>query len=244
MDFLRGSHPSFSSHKLSGGSLVQWSIAVIVSVILWVAAISTRSFNFTEMLALLPPELPETYIVIDGPVSDSISVTFSGEGIGVLLDQVFTSPTSVQWGWPQVLTGENYPETIHYEFTSRDISYSRGSSNVGMISFLPQSVTLTVDRQFSRTLPVRAVAIGNIPSRYYWTELSDDSVEVVGAASVLSGMDSCLSVPVHPGTRFPGTGFTLPEGIASVYPASVTVRLLAPVPVIAPTRVTPAGNLY
>lgn len=238
--FLQGFLPKFS-----GGSLIQWSLALVVSLVLWVAAMGGRNFTFTLQLAVVAPDVPAEYIVLEGPVSDSVRVTFSGEGIGGLRDQITNTPTALAWSWSQTAAGESYPHRVEHEFTSRDIRYSGGGySDIGIVSFSPQSVTVTLDRQLTRTLPVRATATGELPARYYWAELSDDSVEVVGAATVLSEMDNCLTVPVQPETRSTGTGFTLPDGLASVHPASITVRLIPPVPVVAPGRITTAGKLY
>ncbi|MCK4806945.1 MAG: hypothetical protein KAT09_04830, partial [Candidatus Aegiribacteria sp.] len=71
-----------------------------------------------------------------------------------------------------------------------------------------------------------------IPERYYWSISSNSTVEVKGAESIVSQLDSCYTVPVNPGMDNVHAAIVKPEGVVYISPSSVSAELVSPVEVI------------
>ncbi|MBD3277451.1 MAG: hypothetical protein GF388_04040 [Candidatus Aegiribacteria sp.] len=225
---------SFMKHRVS---LLQWTLAVIVSLMLWVLSMSKIEFEITDRLPVARPAVPSDYIVLDGFQTDSVRVTFRGSGIGVLTDQIMRDPLSVKVSVPVEETNQDFPVRISRDYSEEDIVF-RGQdySSLSTGSFSPPSISLTIDRSVVREIPVNVVASGEIPQRYYWSSTSPARVEVKGAESVIAGMDSCLTDAVEPNSRNSMTAIVKHEGVVYISPSSVSAELVQPVEVVMPLR--------
>lgn len=225
---------NFMKHRVS---LLQWTLAVIVSLMLWVLSMSEIEFEITNRLPVARPAVPSDYIVLDGFQTDSVTVTFKGSGIGVLTDQIMRIPRSVKVSVPVEETTQDFPLRISRDYSEEDIIF-RGKrySSLSPGSFTPSSISLTIDRSVVREIPVNVVSSGEIPQRYYWSGTSPARVEIRGAESVITGMDSCFTEAVDPDTRNSITAIVKHDGVVYISPSSVSAELVSPVEVVTPLR--------
>lgn len=221
---------SFLKHRVS---LLQWTLAVIVSLMLWVLSMSEIEFEITDRLPVARPAVPSNYIVLDGFQTDSVTVTFKGSGIGVLTDQILRIPRSVKVSVPVEETTQDFPVRLSREYTEEDIVFrGQGYASLSAGSFNPSSISLTIDRSVVREVPVNVLSSGDIPQRYYWSRTTPPSVEIKGAESVIAGMDSCFTEAVEPNTRNSMTAIVKHDGVVYISPSSVSAELVPPVEVV------------
>jgi len=213
--------------------LLQWVLAVIISVILWVVSVDENHFEVKYDLPLTPPSVSADYIVLSDHSNDSVRITFTGRGIGVLRDQITRNPESIQISIAMNDQNQIFPLRIVKEITESDIEYSGNMfSSLEPVTFSPGSIEFTMDRNTVRNLPVGITSSSQIPERYYWQEVSHSTVEIKGAESVVSQMDSCYTVPVTPGSEERSAAIVKPEGVVYIFPSSVSAELVPPVQVI------------
>lgn len=222
---------SFMKNRVS---LLQWTLAVIVSLTLWVLSMSEIEFEITDRLPVARPAVPSDFIVLDGFQTDSVTVTFKGAGIGVLTDQIRRAPRSIKVSVPVEEAAQDFPARISRDYSEDDIVYSEeGYSSLSAGAFTPSSISLTIDRSVVRELPVSVVSSNEIPQRYFWSGTSPNRVEIKGAESVISGMDSCFTEPVDPNTRNSIAAIVKHDGVVYISPSSVSAELVLPVEVVA-----------
>lgn len=216
----------------------QWALAVFLSVFLWGVSIEERSFTVKRELPVSGPSLPAGFMVLDRWEGvDSVTVSFKGNGIEVLLDQLTGNPEAVRLSISIIDQAGDFPFSVSREFTAQDVVYSGGPfSRLVPESFSPSSVMLTVDRTMSRNLPVAVRTASDIPERYYWRVAQVEEVEVRGAVSVLEHLDSLSTQPVYPDSGRTVASIVRPEGIVYMSPSSITLELVPPVEVVAKIR--------
>ncbi len=219
--------------KLNRTNLWQWIVALIVSLTLWVISMNENLFEINDTLLLTPPSVSPDLIVLSGLSRDSVHVTFTGMGIGVLLDQIIRNPESVQVN--VVISDQNqvFPVSISRELSGNNIVFNGDVySNLSAVEFSPGSIEFIIDRNTVRNLPVSITPSIGIPERYYWSITSQSMVEVKGAESIISQLDSCYTVPVDPGMDYVLATIVKPEGVVYITPSYVSAELVPPVEVI------------
>lgn len=214
-------------------SLWQWILAAIVSIALWIFSMAGNHFEINYSLPLSPPSISPDFIVLNEISLDSIEVTFTGKGSGVLRDQLIRHPEAVQVNIALTDQNQDFPVCITRELTGSNVVFREdGYSNLEATAFSPGSIELTIDRNTIRNLPVGIVSSSGIPERYYWQVTSDSKVEVTGAESIVNQLDSCYTVPIVPGTEDEHVAIVKPEGVVYIIPNSVSAELVPPVPII------------
>lgn len=215
--------------------LWQWIVALIVSLVLWVYSMDDNLFEINDTLPLEPPSVSPDFIVLNGLSSDSVHVTFTGNGYGVLRDQILRIPESVQVSVNMDDQNQDFPVTVSRELTVSNIVFNGEEySTLSAIAFRPASIEFIVDRNIVRNLPVAITSSSDIPERYYWSVTSDPTVEVAGAESIVSQLDSCHTVQIDPGMENLRAGIVKPEGVVYISPSYISAELVPPVEVIRP----------
>lgn len=219
------------------GILLQWSLAVVVSLILWGVSIDDRSFEVTRRLPVSPPTVPSDYMVLGGFDGDSVKVSFIGRGTEVLIDQLFREPVSLRVSITPEEQAGTYPLSVSRTFSQGDIVFRNDPyDQLSSASFNPGSVTFTIDRTVVRNLPVSIRSASEVPERYFWSVSSHGTVEIKGAQSVVDRLDSLYTVPVEPRSTVVSAPIVKPEGVIYISPSSVTAELVVPARVISKLR--------
>ncbi len=212
----------------------QWVLAVVISITLWIISMSDRQFEINEKLPVPALVLSDDFIVIDYERQDSVSITFTGKGIGVLRDQILRKPEMLHINVSLPNQEQTYPYSKSLEFVENNVQFSGDRySSLSAISFNPPVITVTIDRRISRDLPVRINTAGTVPERYLWSVLSNSLVQVTGARSIINQLDSCYTVQVRSGGECIETAIETPDGIININPSSVIAGIIYPVPVVA-----------
>jgi hypothetical protein len=195
---------------------------------------SENHFEINYSLPLSPPYISSDFIVLNEISLDSIEVTFTGKGSGVLRDQLIRHPEAVQVNIALSDQNQDFPICITRELTGNNIVFMEGRySSLEATAFSPGRIELTIDRNIIRNLPVGIVSSEEAPERYYWQVTSDSKVEVTGAESIVSQLDSCYTIPIIPGTEDEHVTIVKPDGVVYIIPSSVSAELVSPVPIIA-----------
>jgi len=219
-------------------NLWQWIVALLISFTLWVISMDENLFEINDTLPLEPPSVSPDFIVLSSLSIDSVHVTFTGRGIGVLLDQISRNPESIQL--IEAISDQNldFPVGVSRELSRSNVLYTGDEySSLSAVEFNPASIEFTIDRNTVRNLPVGITSSAGIPERFYWSVLSYSTVEVKGAESIVSRLDSCYTVPVDPGMNNVQAAIVKPEGVVYITPSSVSAELLPPVEVIAHSEI-------
>ena len=191
-------------------------------------------FEVNRTLPVEPPSVSSDFIVLSSISGDSIQITFTGKGYGVLRDQILRIPESVQINVTLSNQSQDFPVSILTELSGSDIVFNGDRySSLFATAFHPGSIEYTIDRNIVRNLPVAITSSTGIPERYYWSVTSNPTVEVKGAESIVSQLDSCYTVPVAPDLDNLA-GIVKPEGVVYISPSYVSVNLVPPVEVIKP----------
>lgn len=192
-------------------------------------------FEINDTLPLEPPSVSADLIVLNGLNSDSVHVTFTGKGYGVLRDQILRLPESVRIDETMNDQNQDFPVTISRDLSGSNIVYAGEEySTLSATAFRPASIEFTIDRNIVRNIPVAITSSSDIPERYYWSVTSDLTVEMRGAESIVSQLDSCHTVQVDPGMGNMRIGIVKPEGVVYISPSFISAELLPPVGVIKP----------
>ena len=214
-------------------SIWQWVLAVAISVTLWIISMSDKQFEIHERLPVPAPVLSNGFIVIDYERQDSVSVTFTGKGIGVLRDQILRKPEMLHISVSLPNQEQTFPYSRSLELTENDVQFSGDRySSLSAILFNPPAITITIDHRITRYLPVRINTAGSVPERYLWPVLSNTIVQVTGARSIVNQLDSCYTGQMDSGGERTETVIEKPDGINNINPSSVIAELICPVPVI------------
>ncbi len=212
---------------------VQWAVAVFLSVVLWVISIEGKSFEVTMKLPVPQPSLSSDFIVLEGLEGDSVTVVFQGLGIEVLLDQLIRRPEAVRLSMAVEDQTMDFPINISRELTEGNLLFSGSPySRLSVSTFSPGNVSLTIDRTIIRNLPVAIRTESDLPERYFWRSTSVETVEIKGAESVVSMLDSLYTYPVKPDSGTVNASIVKPDGVVYISPSSITVELVPPVQVI------------
>ncbi len=213
--------------------LWQWVLAFILSIGLWVFSMDDTIFTFNNTLPLSAPAVSSDFIVLGDQNQDSVDVTFSGNGFGVLRDQLTRHPESIQISINVIEQNQVFPLNISRELSEDNIVFSGDRfSTLSTPEFIPGTVEFTIDRSIIRVLPVSLTSSTAVPERYYWSETSNSFVEVKGAESIVNMLDSCYTRPLDPAANNTYAIIAKPEGIAYINPSSVSAELIPPVRVI------------
>lgn len=219
------------------GILLQWTLAGVVSLILWGLSIEDRPFEIARRLPVSPPAVPSDYMVLGGFDGDSVTISFTGLGIGVLIDQLFREPVSVRVSITPEEQAGSYPVRVSRSFSQGDIVFRDDPfAQLSVSSFSPGVVTFTIDQTVVRNLPVSVRSSSELPARYFWSISSHGTVEVKGARSVVGSLDSLYTVPVEPRSPAISVPIVKPDGVIYISPSSVTAELVVPAPVISQLR--------
>jgi hypothetical protein len=219
--------------RAPAGKWLPWVFSAVLALILWVTAIQDRFFTVSMVLPVSPPDIPSGYMITSDISAESVTVEFAGNGVQVILDQVFRRPAALDLGDFDPGSTDEFPRAVRYQFSGGNVSYP-GPVPVALEaqSFVPQSITLLVDRKMVRSMPVSVPASGGIPARFMWPSLSRTSVDVTGAATVVTGLDSIATEPVLPGEGQARVSVLLPRGVSGANPRTVSASYTAPVPVV------------
>jgi len=215
------------------GRWLPWVFSLVLSLVLWIVAIQDRTFTITSRLPVDPPALPQDLILVGDIEAESVTVDFSGTGAQVLWDQVFRNPSSVRPGEINPDNTAGYPQSFNYSFSEIDIVYM--GTRPGALApelFNPAGMKMQIDRNATRAIPVSVPLEGDIPGRFMWPILSTYSVNITGAASVVTMMDSVYTEPVMPGEEAARVGIVLPQGISGSAPQMISASFVPPVPVV------------
>lgn len=205
-------------------------ISITIAVILWIIAISDHKFTISMKLPVVYPELMDANFLILNEVStESVTVSFTGSGAGVLIEQYFRHPVAVTLMELTPSSGNMFPQHLTHRFQDMDIIYSGKPFYVLQSSaFNPATIDFRIDMHSSRKIPVKVLAQGSIPERYFFQSLDTDSITLFGAASVLQIMDSVSTSSVVPGDESFRVSLLLESGITGSQPENVTAALIVP----------------
>lgn len=214
-------------------SLLQWGLALVVSLMLWIAAIGEREFSVVHVLPVAPPELPAGLTVLLPSGTDSVRVAYSGSGVSVLWDQITGRPEFIRLLYSVPTQPVEYPYAVSRGLAGEEVVFTgRTYGALGATTFSPASVSMTIDREVTRRVPVKVMSLNGLPERYYWQCPSQDSVSVTGAASLVMRIDSCRTEGIQPDVGDQTAGLLAGPGVERCYPMSVSAALVAPVPVV------------
>lgn len=218
----------------SPGSLLSTLLSIIFAVVLWVVAINRRTFDVSVTVPVVLPQVPDSLVILEPVASESVTITFTGRGAAILLDQLRGSPLLVAIGPASRIPGGPWPASVQNDLSPSLISWS-GVPFTSLIveSFSPESVVLEMDRsQTDSTIPVKVMASGPVPARFFWSRSDMGTVEVTGAASVMRTLDSIRTQPVLPGQPVQTVGFETPSSIRGCSPPSTGAWLVRPVRIV------------
>lgn len=215
------------------GRWLPWVFSVVLALILWITAITDRSFTVSMILPVTPPALPGELMLMSDLSAESVRVDFRGTGAQVMIDQFFRLPSVISLGELDTGTGGDFPQTISYQLTGTNVSFNGPRSLVLSAEvFSPATVLLLVDRKMNRSVPVNVPSEGDIPGRFMWPVFSRYSVDVTGAATVIIAMDSIGTDPVLPGEEPVRVAIVPPQGVSGSNPRTISASYIAPVPVV------------
>ncbi len=221
--------------KLNRQHLWQWIVALLLSLLLWVVSMKENLFEINDTLPLEPPSVSSDLIVLNGLNNDSVRVTFTGNGYGVLRDQILRNPESVRINVTMNDPNQDFPVRISRDLSVSNVVYAGEEySTLTATAFHPASIEFTIDRNIVRNLPVAVVSSTDIPERYFWPVTSDSTVEVRGAESIVNQLDSCYTVQIDPEAAFTRAAIVKPEGVVYISPSFISAELVPPVEVIKP----------
>jgi hypothetical protein len=214
------------------GGVLTTLLSVLIAVVLWVVAINGHTFEVAMTVPLVRPMLPDSLVIVEGTFPDSIEVVFTGNGARVLVEQLAGRPAAA--GVPFDSSGglTELPALISHRVNPIDIIWEgRPFENLTMSTAGPGIVGYRIDRIDSRILPVRVIARGTVPARYYWRHTAPSDVLVTSAASTLDALDSISTEPVLPGQ--PDILLDIESGgaVIATDPPAVSTRLVRPVPI-------------
>ena len=211
----------------------QWVLAIVISITLWIISMSDKQFEIIEKLPIPAPLLSDDFIVIDYDRQDSVSVTFTGKGIGVLRDQILRKPEMLRIDVSLPNQEQTYPYTRSLELLENNVQFGGDRySSLSAVTFNPPAITVTIDHRITRNIPVRIKSAGTVPERYLWSVLSNTIVQVTGALSIVNQLDSCYTDHIGSGDGSEEIVIEIPDGIIHINPSSVIAGLICPVPVV------------
>jgi hypothetical protein len=217
----------------SPGSVLSTLLSIVFAGVLWVVAINKRTFEVVETVPVVPPALSESLVILEPALAESVTITFSGTGASVLIDQLRGEPLAVDLGQAGDPQEGPYPVSVRRDLSPSDILW-RGEpfASLSVSSFSPSTIILDVDRSETLSIPVKAIASGPVPARFFWTRIDRASVDVTGAASVVQALDSVRTLPVLPGQPVQTPGFEPIQSIQGYSPASIRAWLIRPVHIV------------
>lgn len=199
-----------------------------MAVFIWLFSI--RGVEFAVILPVAVEYATSELAVVLGNPPDSIMVEFEADGLSMLGFQLFGRPDGLRMIVDLRGFSPDSPGVSRQIILKEDL-FGSLPLMVRAKGFEPSLLELSLDRVYSRVLPV-AVVSGPVPARYMSTSLRLTHVRVTGPASVLLAMDSVRTEPVSSAVRMEQqTALALPEGVYSEENATVT-RLRNPVPVV------------
>lgn len=212
--------------------LVTTGLSILVALVIWIAAIESRTFRVETSLPVLPPDLPDS-LVISGPLEpESVTVIFSGSGAAMLASQMSGSPVAVETRIDS-LAFPDYPLTCVLTLTPALIAWrGRPFTPPTEVAFNPPSIVCTMDRIGTDTLPVKVMAAGDIPARYFWALSEPASIVVTGPAGALALADSARTHEVLPGQQAQTVGIAGCEAFSGSTPGVVRAALTPPRPLL------------
>jgi hypothetical protein len=219
----------------SPGSLLTTGLSITFAVILWMVAIGKRNFDVVETVPVVPPPLPESLVVLEPVRAQMESITFSGRGTLMLLDQLRGRPASVSLGPATEILQGPWPVAVEYSLSAADIDWDGVPfEGLTVTAFGPPTVQLLVDRSQTVSAPIKIISSGPVPARFFWSDREPGSVDVTGAASVVQSIDSVRTIAVLPGQSVrTAAGFEPIPSVTNFSPAIVEVRLIRPVRIVA-----------
>ena len=212
-----------------------WLLAVLIAVLLWVQSLKGRTFQVEVTLPVETPEIlsNDEYVLYIDSNSDSVTITFEGTGAGVINDQVTHHPISVSWQETITSSEDIFPLSKIHILMAQDIKYSTENySQLEPVLFLPHSISYEIDRRLSIPLPVHITSDDSIPARFLWSNASNDSILVEGAASVILELSRFCTQAVSPGNAPVNTGFLPHKGVELYFPGEIYAELVFPSPVV------------
>jgi YbbR domain-containing protein len=173
-------------------NLVLKIMALFFAIVLWSYVLSETNPARDKVL----PEVPITYThqeqldAQDLAISRSLSEQLEKVSVRVKVSQnyiKYLTPNSVQ------LTVDLSKINDIGEWTL-DISATSANSNCTVVEVNPSTVTLTVDRKVTRTLPVAMEVAGSVTSGYYASDPvpEPDTVTLSGARADLENASSAV----------------------------------------------------
>jgi len=212
---------------------LQWTLAVFLSILLWIVAIDNRKFKVNARLPVDITVTSPSLIVLNDPVADSVDVIFEGFGTNVLLDQISGYPVSVAVKLNVDERESDLPVTVSEALSERNVVF-RGKPfrELKPSAFSPSIMVATVDRRIGRTIPFSVRTAFGVPGRYYWVESPVENIEIEGAASVVEELDSIPTEPIPHDSGTVTVSLVPPRGVLEIVPGRLSIRLIPPVPVV------------
>jgi YbbR domain-containing protein len=174
--------------RVSWGDVGAWLVAFVTAIGLWLFVNTGERTSERTLRVRIEPENLPAGLVITNPVTEYVEVRVSGPG--VILSGIdpkrLRTPLDLSFVRPGVAT---------YAISPKMFQFPR---KVEVVRVTPAQVSLHVDRETRRTLPVRLERQGQVPAGYSVSalELTPDEVEVVGPASQLEGLRTIATEPL------------------------------------------------
>ncbi len=222
---MKISMPPFSLKPVWRSLTRHWMMKLFCIVLAFAVWQSVReNISFEVVVA----DVPVTVTAGDGRAvsdqsADTVNITFRGSRDDIR----FISSDQVE----VKVDISNHPDRLRQtvKFSPR---YVKAPSHAHAVQFDPPEVTVTVDREVERVLPVKAVLEGELPQgiQMEQTVCTPASVKVRGAERLLSELEQVRTVPVSLDGRY--NSFKTHVAIASsgqpwtVSPERVTTEVL------------------
>lgn len=207
-------------------------LSILVALAVWIAAIESRTFKVETRLPVMPPDLPDSFVISGTLDPESVTATFSGSGAGILAGQISGRPLAVGTRIDS-LPYRDLPLNAVLTLAPDMMAWrGRPFTPPAEVSFNPPSVVCTIDRLASDTLPVKVMAAGSVPARYFWAASEPDRVTVIGPSGAIALADSARTLEVLPGQPLQIVGLAPCEAFSGSVPGEVRASLTPPLPLL------------
>lgn len=171
------------SNYLTREKILVFGISLVLAFCLWFIVNLSRDFNITINLPLEISNLPEDRALV-GDFPESASVGITGEGWTLI--SLYNNP-------PRVILDASQDQIQLFERVQQQMS---SASGISVTKVEPTTLQLQLEERVSKRVPVVARTTINLRDQYGLIRgavMVPDSVELSGAASRLTSIDSVLT---------------------------------------------------
>lgn len=182
-DILRGGSEDEAFGMPRREKVTVFGIAYLIALILWLLVNLGRTFNLTIRVPLEVGQLPPNKALSTSPPA-SVAVNFSGEGWKLL--SIYNNPPPVQIN----------PESGNVNLLEAVRNRMNTFSGVAVLKVQPSSIDLDLDKKITKMVPVMSKVDVNTEGQFGIVgkpRIIPDSVEIIGAQSVVSKLDSWVT---------------------------------------------------